>query len=572
MLLVQGVILVLVGVAVTVLTRTLGSPGDVELLVDNIHVLGRGRGPPPAAVAHPGLVALHRRPAARSVPRRRSCRPPARSAPGSGRRFGLDASRRADRHDHRHGRRLHGAVRRPPRRGGLRPRDPAPPWPRVLRGAACRRSSARWRVRRLRRDHRRRARAGLAAARRRAAARAATWRGRWRAAWWAPSCAIAFTYLNQLLRARAAAGPGGGPPRARRPGARPAGVGVALRADLRRGAAGPRLDDRPRAAAPSCSPSSPSCWRRASRSPRGWKGGFIIPLFFIGACLGRAGHVCFPHTNEAVLIAALMVACNVGVTKTPLGSVLVVTEMAGVTLLPTTLIAVGRGAGADVERRPDREPARARSEVARAVNAATHRPRTTRCSPVSATRCGCSCGSPRTRPAPPASPRRSTSCCWRSGATPVRRPTISELAEWLQLRHHSTVELIDRAVRGRAAHPPHRRRRPPPPAPRAHAARRRAARPPLGRAPPRAPPLPRGVRGAARRAGVTGRHRRRSIIVVGGVVGGGRRTRRGRWRRRWARRRRRAGCGRSRRRRRARGRTRGSTRGHAPRPPAGSHR
>jgi H+/Cl- antiporter ClcA len=71
----------------------------------------------------------------------------------------------------------------------------------------------------------------------------------------------------------------------------------------------------------------------------GWKGGFIIPLFFIGACLGRAGHVLLPHTNEAVLIAALMVACNVGVTKTPLGSVLVVTEMAGVTLLPTTLIA-----------------------------------------------------------------------------------------------------------------------------------------------------------------------------------------------------------------------------------------
>jgi H+/Cl- antiporter ClcA len=71
----------------------------------------------------------------------------------------------------------------------------------------------------------------------------------------------------------------------------------------------------------------------------GWKGGFIIPLFFIGACLGRAGHIVFPHSNDAVLVAALMVACNVGVTKTPLGSVLVVTEMAGVALLPTTLIA-----------------------------------------------------------------------------------------------------------------------------------------------------------------------------------------------------------------------------------------
>jgi H+/Cl- antiporter ClcA len=71
----------------------------------------------------------------------------------------------------------------------------------------------------------------------------------------------------------------------------------------------------------------------------GWKGGFIIPLFFMGACLGQAGHIVFHGTNEAVLMAALMAACNVGVTKTPLGSVLVVTEMAGVALLPTTLIA-----------------------------------------------------------------------------------------------------------------------------------------------------------------------------------------------------------------------------------------
>jgi len=71
----------------------------------------------------------------------------------------------------------------------------------------------------------------------------------------------------------------------------------------------------------------------------GWKGGFIIPLFFMGACLGRAAHIQFHSTNEAVLIVALMAACNVGVTKTPIGTVLVVTEMTGLTLLPTTLIA-----------------------------------------------------------------------------------------------------------------------------------------------------------------------------------------------------------------------------------------
>jgi H+/Cl- antiporter ClcA len=38
-------------------------------------------------------------------------------------------------------------------------------------------------------------------------------------------------------------------------------------------------------------------------------------------------------------MAALMAAANVGVTKTTLGSTLVVTEMTGIRLLPTTLLA-----------------------------------------------------------------------------------------------------------------------------------------------------------------------------------------------------------------------------------------
>ncbi|MGI9033837.1 MAG: chloride channel protein [Acidimicrobiales bacterium] len=71
----------------------------------------------------------------------------------------------------------------------------------------------------------------------------------------------------------------------------------------------------------------------------GWRGGFIIPLFFIGVALGRLGHVLFPGTHEVVLMAALMAAANVGVTKTPIGSTIVVSEMAGLRLLPTTLLA-----------------------------------------------------------------------------------------------------------------------------------------------------------------------------------------------------------------------------------------
>lgn len=71
----------------------------------------------------------------------------------------------------------------------------------------------------------------------------------------------------------------------------------------------------------------------------GWKGGFIIPLFFTGYCLARLAAPHLPGANEWVLAAACMTASCVGVTKTPIGSTLVVTELAGMKVLPTTLIA-----------------------------------------------------------------------------------------------------------------------------------------------------------------------------------------------------------------------------------------
>jgi H+/Cl- antiporter ClcA len=71
----------------------------------------------------------------------------------------------------------------------------------------------------------------------------------------------------------------------------------------------------------------------------GWPGGFIIPLFFMGAALGQLTHQGFMSAHAGVVIAAFMVAANVGVTKTMLGSTLVITEMGGIRLLPTTLLA-----------------------------------------------------------------------------------------------------------------------------------------------------------------------------------------------------------------------------------------
>jgi H+/Cl- antiporter ClcA len=70
----------------------------------------------------------------------------------------------------------------------------------------------------------------------------------------------------------------------------------------------------------------------------GWRGGFIIPLFFVGAALGSIASRTL-GVDKVVAMTALMAATNVGVTKTPFGSTLVVAEMAGMQMLPSTLLA-----------------------------------------------------------------------------------------------------------------------------------------------------------------------------------------------------------------------------------------
>ena len=99
----------------------------------------------------------------------------------------------------------------------------------------------------------------------------------------------------------------------------------------------------------------------------GWPGGFIIPLFFMGATLGQITHHAFGDARVGVVCAALMVAANVGVTKTLLGSTLVVTEMGGLRLLPTTLLAAIDRVHAHEPDRSDPLAARARRDGAERV-------------------------------------------------------------------------------------------------------------------------------------------------------------------------------------------------------------
>ena len=43
-----------------------------------------------------------------------------------------------------------------------------------------------------------------------------------------------------------------------------------------------------------------------------WRGGFIIPLFFMGACLARALHGAVPDADEVIMVAAFMAAAKRG--------------------------------------------------------------------------------------------------------------------------------------------------------------------------------------------------------------------------------------------------------------------
>ena len=71
-----------------------------------------------------------------------------------------------------------------------------------------------------------------------------------------------------------------------------------------------------------------------------WRGGVIIPMFIVGYCLGRAMMVASGHsTGSLTLAVCMMVACNTGMTKTPIGSTLVVAQSTGVIQLPAMLLA-----------------------------------------------------------------------------------------------------------------------------------------------------------------------------------------------------------------------------------------
>lgn len=59
----------------------------------------------------------------------------------------------------------------------------------------------------------------------------------------------------------------------------------------------------------------------------GWRGGFIIPLFFTGACIGKAVGLLIPGINPALAMICTMAAINAAVTRTPISTTLLLSKL-----------------------------------------------------------------------------------------------------------------------------------------------------------------------------------------------------------------------------------------------------
>lgn len=61
----------------------------------------------------------------------------------------------------------------------------------------------------------------------------------------------------------------------------------------------------------------------------GWRGGFIIPLFFVGALLGMIIHKLFPGVDTTLAMISCMAAINSCVTRTPMSTTILLATLTG---------------------------------------------------------------------------------------------------------------------------------------------------------------------------------------------------------------------------------------------------
>ncbi|MDO6390595.1 chloride channel protein [Pontibacter sp. BT731] len=61
----------------------------------------------------------------------------------------------------------------------------------------------------------------------------------------------------------------------------------------------------------------------------GWRGGFIIPLFFVGATVGMIVNQAFPGQNLPLILISCMAAINACVTRTPISTIILLATLTG---------------------------------------------------------------------------------------------------------------------------------------------------------------------------------------------------------------------------------------------------
>ncbi|GAA4423016.1 chloride channel protein [Pontibacter saemangeumensis] len=61
----------------------------------------------------------------------------------------------------------------------------------------------------------------------------------------------------------------------------------------------------------------------------GWRGGFIIPLFFVGATTGLIINTAFPGQNLPLIMVSCMAAINACVTRTPISTIILLSTLTG---------------------------------------------------------------------------------------------------------------------------------------------------------------------------------------------------------------------------------------------------
>lgn len=71
----------------------------------------------------------------------------------------------------------------------------------------------------------------------------------------------------------------------------------------------------------------------------GFRGGFIFPLFYIGAASGLAISLAIPQVHPTIGMICLMAAVNVAVTKTPISTTVILSVLSDTAMVPVIIIA-----------------------------------------------------------------------------------------------------------------------------------------------------------------------------------------------------------------------------------------